>query len=47
MVMLIETSKAEVNSKDSEGRTPLSYATENVHEAVVKHISDIVGRLKP
>jgi hypothetical protein len=34
--LLIETSKVEVGSKDSGGKTPLSYAAQNGHEAVVK-----------
>jgi hypothetical protein len=34
--LLIETSKADVDSKDSGGQTPLSWAAERGHEAVVK-----------
>jgi len=34
--LLLETSKANINSKDKDGRTLLSWAAENEHEAVVK-----------
>jgi ankyrin repeat protein len=34
--LLLETGKVEVNSKSEFGRTPLSWAAENGHEAVVK-----------
>ena len=33
--------KVDVDSKDSDGRTPLSWAMENSHEAVVKLLLDI------
>jgi len=34
--LLLETGKADVNSKDKSGRTPLSWASERGHEDVVK-----------
>jgi ankyrin repeat protein len=34
--LLLETGKVDVDSKDSDGQTPLSLATENGHEAVVQ-----------
>jgi ankyrin repeat protein len=34
--LLLETGKADVNSKDGDGRTPLSWAAVNGHEAVIK-----------
>jgi len=38
--VLLETGKAGVESKDTDGRTPLSWAAENGHEAVVKLLLD-------
>jgi hypothetical protein len=37
---LLESGKADVDLKDKDGRTPLSYAAENGHEAVVKLLLD-------
>ena len=34
--LLFDTGKVDVDSKGSDGRTQLSWAAENVHEAVVK-----------
>ena len=36
MVQLLVEKGADVGSKDKDGRTPLSWAAENGHEAVVK-----------
>ena len=36
VVKLLLEKAVDVDSKDNNGRTPLSYATWNVHEAVVK-----------
>jgi ankyrin repeat protein len=39
--LLIETGKVDVDSKDNyHGRTPLSWAAENGHEAVVKLLKE-------
>jgi ankyrin repeat protein len=34
--LLLETGKVEVDSKDKNGLTPLSWAAENGHEVIVK-----------
>jgi len=34
--LLLKTGKVDVDSKNNNGRTPLSWAAENGHEAVVK-----------
>ena len=39
--LLLETGKADVDWKDEEGRTPLLWAVEGGHEAVVKRLLDI------
>jgi ankyrin repeat protein len=36
VVRLLLEGKAEIESKDSDGRTPLSWAAANGHEAVVR-----------
>ena len=36
MKLLLATGKVEVTSRDSSGRTPISYAAEKGHEAVFK-----------
>ena len=39
--LLLNTGKVEADSKDGDGRTPLSWAAGNGHEAVVKLLLDI------
>jgi ankyrin repeat protein len=34
--LLVETCKVDVDLKDKNGRTPLSWAAQNGHEAIVK-----------
>ena len=36
MKLLLDTRKIDVDSKDSNGRTPLSWVAANGHEAIVK-----------
>ena len=43
--LLLKTGKADVDWKDEEGRTPLSWV-EGGHEAVVKRLLDRQGRAK-
>ncbi|KAK4034502.1 ankyrin repeat-containing domain protein, partial [Parachaetomium inaequale] len=38
--MLLNTGKADVDSKDNDGQTPLRWAAENGQEAVVKMLRD-------
>jgi ankyrin repeat protein len=38
--LLLDTGKVDVDSKDSDGRTPVSWAAEHGHEAVVKLLLD-------
>ncbi|RAK82865.1 ankyrin, partial [Aspergillus costaricaensis CBS 115574] len=42
--LLLDTRRVDVESKDSEGRTPLSWAAENGHEGVVQLLLD-TGRI--
>ena len=44
--LLLEMGKIDVDSRDSSGRTPLSWAAENGHDAVIKLLFDM-GKVDP
>ena len=44
MRLLLDTGKAEADSKGKNGRTPLSWATKKGHEAIAKHLRSFMAK---